>query len=176
VLVGTASQATDAISQAALDLLKAQPSPPGVPVRRILGTAGMCTSDWTRHLEIPRDVRAELLCIKPLLPIAQYPGGLGFAADYQLEYHREPNAYALFGYETMRLALRAIAALGSQGDNRAAVLQRIMMGDEGSPLGSFTFSDNGDTSLTSVALYRVTLKGSPSYDSKLEPPSVLGSP
>jgi branched-chain amino acid transport system substrate-binding protein len=86
------------------------------------------------------------------LPPEQLTGaGKKFVEKYEATYHSRPEAYAVYGYEAAKVALEAIARAGKK--DRAAILEacsKIRNFDKGA-LGTWSFDENGDTSLTTIS-------------------------
>ena len=77
------------------------------------------------------------------------------------------DPYAIYGYETMALALDVLKKAGNQANDRSKVIS--LMFDEknrSSVLGTYSIDPNGDTTLTDYGLYRVK-GGQPVYEKKL---------
>jgi len=119
---------------------------------------------------------AALRCTMITAPLASYPGGLAFAADYAQRFPGSvPTAWALYGYEAMRLGLQAIAAAGARGNQREAVRAALFaIHDLRSALGTFSVEPDGDTTLRSFGLYAVGAGGQPTFRTIVIPPKVLG--
>jgi branched-chain amino acid transport system substrate-binding protein len=88
------------------------------------------------------------------------PSGFGragkkFLADYANEYaDRNPDPYAIYGYEAMRLALDAIARADSS--ERADIVTALFATeDRDSVLGRYSIDANGDTTLTDYGRYEI---------------------
>ena len=83
--------------------------------------------------------------------------GQQFFKDYKAAYGTaNPDPYALYGYESMALALDAIKRAGDKGNDRAAVVQQLFATkDRASVLGTYSIDQNGDTSITDYGLYKV---------------------
>lgn len=79
----------------------------------------------------------------------------GFRESFAQEYDgQEPDPYAIYGYEAMRLALAAIKASGS-GDPGDVREQLLGMRRSSSVLGSYSIDeDSGDTSLIDYDVFR----------------------
>ncbi len=72
--------------------------------------------------------------------------GAEFVAAYQKKYGTMPEAYALYGYASARVVLDALKRAGKK--DREAL--RVAIGaykDEDGPLGTWSFDENGDTTL-----------------------------
>jgi branched-chain amino acid transport system substrate-binding protein len=73
--------------------------------------------------------------------------GAEFVKKYQEKYGKMPEAYAVYGYVAAKVALDAIKRAGKK--DRAAILQAVAeYKTEESALGAFSFTENGDTTLT----------------------------
>ena len=74
--------------------------------------------------------------------------GAEFVKKYKAKYEgREPEAYAVYGYVAARVALDAIAKAGKK--DRLAIAQAVgAYKAEDGPLGAFSFTPDGDTTMT----------------------------
>jgi branched-chain amino acid transport system substrate-binding protein len=98
--------------------------------------------------------------------LSAYPGGAAFAAAYRAEYGvASPDPYAIYGYEAMKLGLDTIGGLGANGNSRAAILHALFATtNRRSALGTYSFDQNGDTTLRTYGLYKVAGRhGSPVF-------------
>jgi branched-chain amino acid transport system substrate-binding protein len=147
-----------------------------LPTAKILGPDGMCSSAWTNAKDggVPASIDPYLECTVATLDLAAYPGGKQFLAAYKAKYGvGNPDPYAIYGYEAMKLGLDTIAGLGANGDNKADVLQALFATkSRSSVLGTYGFNANGDTTLKSYGLYNVKA-GDPSFLKTLTPTKVL---
>jgi branched-chain amino acid transport system substrate-binding protein len=147
-----------------------------LPTAKILGPDGMCTRSWTNPKDggVLASIDPFIECTVPTLTLSAYPGGKAFVAAYKAKYGvSNPNPYAIFGYEAMKLGLDTIASLGSGGDDKSAVLRALFaIRDRNSVLGTYGFDKNGDTTLRSYGLYDVK-NGDPSFLRTLTPAKVL---
>ena len=87
------------------------------------------------------------------------PAGQQFKKDYEAKFGPLTEPYAVYGYETMNIALKAIedvCAAGGDPTNREAVRAAVfaIKNFEGA-LGTWSFDANGDTSLTDMTFYQV---------------------
>lgn len=81
--------------------------------------------------------------------------GATFYNGFKAKYNHEPDPYAKYGYEAMNVALDAIAKAGKK--DRAAILQAIASTkDYQGALGTWSFDENGDTTLTDIGGYKVS--------------------
>jgi branched-chain amino acid transport system substrate-binding protein len=85
------------------------------------------------------------------------PGRMArFTRAYRERYGRDPEPYAIYGYEAMRGILQAVADAGNRANRRSAVLRAFFaLRERRSALGSFSISPQGDTSLDRYAVQRV---------------------
>jgi branched-chain amino acid transport system substrate-binding protein len=70
-----------------------------------------------------------------------------FFEDYKATYNEDPDPYAIFGYDSMGVALTAIDRACSK-DPKAVLQQLNKLGQYDGALGKFSFDKNGDTTLT----------------------------
>lgn len=81
--------------------------------------------------------------------------GADFVKRFKEEYHREPEAYAAYGYEAVAVVLAAIKAVGKK--DREAIRKAVLATkdfDEG-VLGKWSFDENGDTTLQQVSVSKI---------------------
>ncbi|HYP48081.1 MAG TPA: branched-chain amino acid ABC transporter substrate-binding protein [Thermoleophilaceae bacterium] len=69
----------------------------------------------------------------------------------------QPDPYAIYGYETMKLALDTLKAVGDKANDREAVRKQLIENTKGrkSVLGTYDIDENGDTTLTDYGLYTI---------------------
>ena len=146
-----------------------------VPKVRLFGPDQMCVGAWTdpKLGGVPASVASRIECTMPVLSIDSYPGGRRFLVDYKAKYgNAEPNAYAIYGYEAMKLGLDTISKLGPAGNDKLAVLKALFsVRNRSSVLGTYGFDRKGDTTLRSFGLYRVGSDGQPRFYKSLTPPT-----
>jgi branched-chain amino acid transport system substrate-binding protein len=93
--------------------------------------------------------------VATLSPEDYPPDGQEFFDSFKQKYNEpNPNPYAIYGYEAMRLALDAIerSETGEKEDILAALFETK---DRESVLGTYSIDENGDTTLTDYGLYTV---------------------
>ncbi len=148
-----------------------------LPTAKIFGPQGLCTSAWTNPKDggVPAAVDPLIECTQVTLGLTAYPGGKAFLAAYKAKYPgSKPNAYAILGYEAMRLGLSTIAGLGANGDSKSAVLSALFAtAGRHSVLGTYSFDKQGDTTLRSIGLYKVGANGNPTFVKTIMPTHVL---
>ena len=108
---------------------------------------------------LPPDIASRFKgTIATLDPASFPPQGKRFFEDYKAEYKTgNPDPYAIYGYESMKLILDSIEALGAKGNDRAALIDQVLKQTKGrkSVLGTYDIDANGDTTLTDYGLYRI---------------------
>ena len=148
-----------------------------LPTAKIFGPQDVCTSAWTNPKDggVPTAVDPLIECTAVTLSLSAYPGGKAFVAAYNARYpDSKPNAYAILGYEAMRLGLSTIAGLGANGDSKSAVLSALFAtAGRRSVLGTYSFNKQGDTTLRSIGLYKVGANGNPTFVKTIMPTHVL---
>jgi branched-chain amino acid transport system substrate-binding protein len=147
-----------------------------IPTAKIFGPDGMCTSTWTNPKMggVPTSIDPLIQCTVATLNLPAYPGGRSFLAAYKAAYGvSNPDPYAIYGYEAMKLGLDTIGGLGTGGNSKSAVLHALFTTrSRSSVLGTYGFDANGDTTLKSYGLYNVK-NGDPSFLKTLTPPKVV---
>jgi len=81
-----------------------------------------------------------------------------FFSAFEEEYGiAKPDPYAIYGYETMKLALDTLKAVGDKANDRKAVVDQLINNTKGrkSVLGTYDIDENGDTTLTDYGLYTI---------------------
>ena len=93
----------------------------------------------------------------PTLDPKEYPpAAQDFFKEFKSKYGKDPEPYAIYGYEAMSLALDAIKRAGDKGNDRQAVVDQIFKtkGRE-SVLGTYDIDENGDTTLSDYGGNRI---------------------
>jgi branched-chain amino acid transport system substrate-binding protein len=129
-----------------------------LPDAKLYGPDGVAEAGFVDPKEggIPPDVAAKVnLTVATLAPEDYPPDGQEFFDSFKEKYNEpNPNPYAIYGYEAMRLALDAIerSETGEKEDILAALFETK---DRESVLGTYSIDENGDTTLTDYGLYTV---------------------
>jgi branched-chain amino acid transport system substrate-binding protein len=91
------------------------------------------------------------------LPPDQYPpSGKKFFQDFSAKYGiKQPDPYAIYGYESMSLLLDAIKRSGT-GEKADIVKALFSTKDRPSVLGTYSIDQNGDTTLTDYGAYTIS--------------------
>ena len=144
-----------------------------LPTAKVFGGDGVCTDSYTNATKggIPASLYPLTECTVATLDLAAYPGGKDFLAAYKAKYGTaNPDPYAIYGYEVMKLGLDTIASLGAQGNSKSAVLAALFkIKARNSVLGTYGFDKNGDTTLKSYGLYKVGSDGEPVFLKTITP-------
>ena len=144
-----------------------------LPTAKIFGPDGVCSSAWTQASQggVPASIDPLMECTVATQDLAAYPGGKTFLAAYKAKYgSADPDPYAIYGYEVMKLGLDTIASLGANGDNKADVLKALFaIKDRQSVIGTYGFDANGDTTLKSYGLYSADKSGNLVFKQTLTP-------
>jgi branched-chain amino acid transport system substrate-binding protein len=101
-------------------------------------------------------VAAKFKCsVATLSPDEYPPEGQEFFQQFEQKYgEANPDPYAIYGYEAMRLALDAIERSGT-GEKEDIVKALFETKDRSSVLGTYSIDENGDTTLTDYGIYTV---------------------
>jgi branched-chain amino acid transport system substrate-binding protein len=131
-----------------------------LPTAKILGPDGVCTDTYTDPKQggIPTSLDNRVSCTVATLDPGSYPpAGKKFFQDYKKAFPgTEPDPYALYGYESMSLALDAIKRAGAKANDRQAVVNALFATkNRQSVLGTYSIDPNGDTTLTDYGLYKI---------------------
>jgi branched-chain amino acid transport system substrate-binding protein len=149
-----------------------------LPKAKIFAPDGACTDSYTAQSKggVPASIDPLIQCTVATLDLPSYPGGKDFLAAYKAKYgSAQPDPYAIYGYEAMKLGLDTIAKLGAQGSDKAAVLKALFATtSRASVLGNYGFDKNGDTTLKSYGLYKVNASGEPTFFKTITPTKTVG--
>ena len=144
-----------------------------IPTAKVFGGDGVCTDSYTSAAKggVPASLYPLTECTVATQDLAAYPGGKAFLAAYKAKYGiSNPDPYAIYGYEAMKLGLDTIKKLGAQGNNKSAVLKALFsITARQSVLGTYGFNKDGDTTLKSYGLYKVGSNGEPVFSKTLTP-------
>ncbi|HEY2317579.1 MAG TPA: branched-chain amino acid ABC transporter substrate-binding protein [Solirubrobacteraceae bacterium] len=150
-----------------------------LPKAKIFGGDGVCTDSYTAQSKggVPAAIDPLMQCTVATQDLAAYPGGKDFLKAYKAKYgNANPDPYAIYGYEVMKLGLQTIAKLGSKGNDKAAVLSALFATtSRNSVLGTYGFDKNGDTTLKSYGLYKVGSDGEPVFLKTITPTKTVSA-
>jgi branched-chain amino acid transport system substrate-binding protein len=129
-----------------------------IPNAKLYGPDGVAESGFSDPKEggIPASVAEKVkVTVATLNPESYPPEGQEFFQQFEQEYgDKNPDPYAIYGYEAMRLVLDAIERAGST--DKADVLKALFeTKDRESVLGTYSIDENGDTTLTDYGVYTI---------------------
>jgi len=135
------------------------------PDIKLYGPDGVAESAFTNEKEggIPADVADRTKVTVATLSAEELKkAGAADAESFFKEFEAEygdatPDPYAIYGYETMKLALDTLEAAGPKANDRKAVIDQLINKTKGrqSVLGTYDIDENGDTTLTDYGLYTI---------------------
>ncbi|HVE67200.1 MAG TPA: branched-chain amino acid ABC transporter substrate-binding protein [Solirubrobacteraceae bacterium] len=141
----------------------------GCPQCKLYGPDGTAEAAFTDPKEggIPADVGARTKLTVATLGVEDLPSAKPVIDAFRRQGVRNVDPYAIYGYETMALALDALKRAGDDANDREKVIE-AMLGtkDRQSVLGTYSIDENGDTTLTDYGLY-VIKDGQPTYSKKI---------
>jgi branched-chain amino acid transport system substrate-binding protein len=125
------------------------------PTLKLFGPDGVALTDFTS--KIPADAAKVTFITNPTLDPKLYPpAAQDFFDTYKQKFGRDPEPYAIYGYEAMKVALLAIQNAGDEGNDRQAVIDQFFkIKDRDSVLGKYSIDSNGDTTLSDYGGNRV---------------------
>jgi branched-chain amino acid transport system substrate-binding protein len=141
-----------------------------LPDAKLYGPDGVAESGFSDPKEggIPADVASKVkVTVATLSPDEYPPEGQEFFKQYTEKYgEQNPDPYAIYGYEAMRLALDAIQRSGDGGKENI-IKALFETKDRDSVLGTYSIDENGDTTLTDYGVYTID-GGTLKFDSTIK--------
>jgi branched-chain amino acid transport system substrate-binding protein len=129
-----------------------------LPDAKLYGPDGVCEAGFADPKEggIPAQVASKFKCSVATLSVDEYPPeGQEFFSQFEEKYgETNPDPYAIYGYEAMRLALDAIERSGT-GEKEDIIAALFDTKDRESVLGTYSIDENGDTTLTDYGIYTI---------------------
>src|SRR6185295_6076371 len=129
-----------------------------LPDAKLYGPDGVAESGFADPKEggIPAEVAAKTKVTVATLSPDEYPAeGQEFFTEFSKKYGEDnPDPYAIYGYEAMRLALDAIERSGDASKENI-VKALFETKDRESVLGTYSIDENGDTTLTDYGVYTI---------------------
>ena len=131
-----------------------------LPDGALLGPEGVGETGFFDSSEggLQPDVASRVLITIPGVAPEEYPpSGQEFLKTYEAEYgEKNPDRYAVYGYEAMSLLLDAIKRAGENGSDRAAVVDQLLATkDREGVFGTYSIDENGDITLTPYGVYAI---------------------
>ena len=77
--------------------------------------------------------------------------GKDFVDKYTARYGGMPEGYAIYGYESAKVALEAIASAGVKDRDAVRKAGLAIENFDKGALGTWSFDDNGDTTLRTIS-------------------------
>ena len=135
------------------------------PDVKLYGPDGVAEEAFTNPAKggIPADVGARTKITVATLGLEEFKKRNNaeaekFFTSFEKEYgDSSPDPYAIYGYETMALALDTLKRAGDKANDRKVVSEELVGGtkDRESALGVYSIDPNGDTTLTDYGLYTI---------------------
>ena len=126
-----------------------------VPTAKLFGPDGVAESAFSE--KIGSSVEKQTYITNPTLDPKLYPpAAQDFFAKFKQKFGNDPQPYAIYGYEAMKVALLAIQNAGDKGNDKQAVIDAFFkIKDRDSVLGKYSIDENGDTTLSDYGADRV---------------------
>jgi branched-chain amino acid transport system substrate-binding protein len=126
-----------------------------MPSAKLFGPDGVAESAFSS--KIGSKAEKQTYITNPTLDPKLYPtAGQDFFKEYKAKYGKDPEPYAIYGYEAMSIALQAITNAGAKGNDRQAVIDAFYkIKDRQSVLGTYSIDPNGDTTLSDYGGNRI---------------------
>jgi len=125
------------------------------PTMKLFGPDGVAESAFSTKLG--SSVEKQTYITNPTLDPKLYPpAAQDFFAKFKQKFGNDPQPYAIYGYEAMKVALLAIQNAGDKGNDKQAVIDAFFkIKDRDSVLGKYSIDKNGDTTLSDYGADRV---------------------
>ena len=125
------------------------------PTMKLFGPDGVAESAFSSKLGSA--VEKNTYITNPTLDPKLYPpAAQDFFAKFKEKFGNDPQPYAIYGYEAMKVALLAIQNAGDKGNDKQAVIDAFFkIKDRDSVLGKYSIDENGDTTLSDYGADRV---------------------
>jgi branched-chain amino acid transport system substrate-binding protein len=125
------------------------------PTMKLFGPDGVAESAFSTKLG--SSVEKNTYITNPTLDPKLYPpAAQDFFTKFKQKFGNDPQPYAIYGYEAMKVALLAIQNAGDKGNDRQAVIDAFFkIKDRDSVLGKYSIDENGDTTLSDYGADRV---------------------
>jgi branched-chain amino acid transport system substrate-binding protein len=131
-----------------------------MPDINLYGPDGVAESGFSDPKEggIPANVQAKTkVTVATLAPDEYPPEGRKFFSDFEAKYNEpNPDPYAIYGYEAMKLVLDTCKELGSDCSDKQAMIDALFQTKaRKSVLGTYDIDENGDTTITDYGVYTI---------------------
>jgi branched-chain amino acid transport system substrate-binding protein len=125
------------------------------PDAKLFGPDGVADSPF--YEKVGASIEKQAYITAPTLDPKEYPpAAQEFFKEFKAKYGKDPEPYAIYGYEAMAVTLEAIKRAGDKGNDRQAVVDEFFKtkGRE-SVLGTYDIDKNGDTTLSDYGANRI---------------------
>jgi branched-chain amino acid transport system substrate-binding protein len=125
------------------------------PTMKMFGPDGVAESAFSE--KIGSSAEKMTYITNPTLDPKLYPpAAQDFFAKFKEKFGNDPQPYAIYGYEAMKVALLAIQNAGDKGNDKQAVIDAFFkIKDRDSVLGKYSIDENGDTTLSDYGANRI---------------------
>ncbi len=125
------------------------------PTMKLFGPDGVAESPFASKL--PVAVQKLSYITNPTLDPKLYPpAAQDFFKTFKEKFGKEPEPYAIYGYEAMKVALLAIQNAGDKGNDKQAVIDAFFkIKNRDSVLGKYSIDSGGDTTLSDYGADKV---------------------
>jgi branched-chain amino acid transport system substrate-binding protein len=125
------------------------------PDIKMFGPDGVADSPFST--KIGSDLEKRIWITNPTLDPKLYPASAQeFFQKFKAKYGKNPEPYAIYGYEAMSVVLDAIKRAGDKGNDRKAVVDAFFQTKgRDSVLGKYDIDENGDTTLSDYGGNRI---------------------
>jgi branched-chain amino acid transport system substrate-binding protein len=128
------------------------------PNAKLYGPDGVAEAAFTDPKKggIPADVGARTKVTVATLGVKDLPSAKPVVDAFRKAGTTDIDPYAIYGYETMAIALDSLKKAGNNANDRKKVLEALFaQKDRQSVLGVYSIDKNGDTTLTDYGLYTI---------------------
>ena len=125
------------------------------PTMKLFGPDGVAESPFASKL--PVAVQKLTYITNPTLDPKLYPpAAQDFFKTFKEKFGKDPEPYAIYGYEAMKVALLAIQNAGDKGNDKQAVIDAFFkIKNRDSVLGKYSIDSGGDTTLSDYGADKV---------------------
>jgi branched-chain amino acid transport system substrate-binding protein len=125
------------------------------PTMKMFGPDGVAESAFSE--KIGSSAEKMTYITNPTLDPKLYPpAAQDFFTKFKKKFGNDPQPYAIYGYEAMKVALLAIQNAGDKGNDKQAVIDAFFkIKDRDSVLGKYSIDENGDTTLSDYGANRI---------------------
>ena len=125
------------------------------PDLKLFGPDGVADSPF--YEKVGAKIEQNAYITAPTLDPKEYPpAAQAFYKEFKAKYGKDPEPYAIYGYEAMAVVLEAIKNAGESGNDRQAVVDEFFKTKgRDSVLGTYDIDENGDTTLSDYGGNRI---------------------